>query len=139
MTGTKFDIKKFNEKNDFAIWQLVGDLAAIDTAISDEDQALLLVTSLPPSYDNFEETLLYGQDTLKLEYVVATLNLREPQKMTKAKGDGGEGLYIRGRSGQRDMEQGGSYHVTYKRDYLVNFEEYNGGNILLGDGREWRV
>nr|GEZ80546.1 zinc finger, CCHC-type [Tanacetum cinerariifolium] len=26
--------------------------------------------------------------------------------MTEAKGDGGEGLYVRGRSGQRDMEQG---------------------------------
>ncbi|GKE08691.1 zinc finger, CCHC-type containing protein [Tanacetum coccineum] len=25
------------------------------------------------------------------------------------------------------------------RDYLVDFEEYDGGNILLGDGRECRV
>ncbi|GJU61188.1 hypothetical protein Tco_1238954, partial [Tanacetum coccineum] len=47
-------------------WE-VGDLAVIDTAISDEDQALLLLTSLPSSYDNFMETLLYGWDTLKLE------------------------------------------------------------------------
>ncbi|GJW15069.1 zinc knuckle CX2CX4HX4C containing protein [Tanacetum coccineum] len=40
------------------------------------------------------------------EYVLATLNSRELQKMTEAKGDGGEGLYVRGISGQRDMEQG---------------------------------
>ncbi|GKA25895.1 zinc finger, CCHC-type containing protein [Tanacetum coccineum] len=89
MTGTKFDIKKFDGTNDFALWQsehidefhkLVGDLAAIDTAILDEDQALLLLTSLPSSYDNF--------------------------KKTEVKGDGGEGLYVRRRSGQRDMEQG---------------------------------
>ncbi|GKB90437.1 zinc finger, CCHC-type containing protein [Tanacetum coccineum] len=90
--------------NDFALWQvrmkalleqqglaaaleespaatiLVGELAAVDTAISDKDQTLLLLTSLPSSYDNF--------------------------KMTEAKGDGGEGFYVRGRSGQRDMEQG---------------------------------
>nr|GEW83732.1 retrovirus-related Pol polyprotein from transposon TNT 1-94 [Tanacetum cinerariifolium] len=39
---------------------LVGDLAAIDTAISDDDHVLLLLTSLPSSYDNFVETLLYG-------------------------------------------------------------------------------
>ncbi|GJR97212.1 hypothetical protein Tco_0269386 [Tanacetum coccineum] len=64
------------------------DLAAIDTAISDEDHTLLLLTSLPSSYDNFVETLLYGQDTLKL-----TLNSRELQKMTEARGDGDEGLY----------------------------------------------
>ncbi|GKC86549.1 hypothetical protein Tco_1147198, partial [Tanacetum coccineum] len=32
----------------------------------------------------------------------------------------------------------GSYHMTYKRDYLFDFEEYDYGNILLGDGRECR-
>ncbi|GJS92070.1 hypothetical protein Tco_0774706 [Tanacetum coccineum] len=37
------------------------------------------------------------------------------------------------------MYSGGSYHMTYIRDYLVHFEEYDGGNVLLGDGRECRV
>nr|GEZ57353.1 retrovirus-related Pol polyprotein from transposon TNT 1-94 [Tanacetum cinerariifolium] len=82
------------------------DLAAIDTPISYEDQALLLLTYLPSSYDNFVETLLYGQDTLKLEDMVPTLNSTELQKITEAKGDGGEGLYVSGKSSQRDMEQG---------------------------------
>ncbi|GKC01084.1 zinc finger, CCHC-type containing protein [Tanacetum coccineum] len=85
---------------------LVGDLVAIDTAISGEDQALLLLTSLPSSYDSFVETLLYCRDTLKLEDVLATLISRELQKMKEAKGDGGEGLYVRRISSQRDMEQG---------------------------------
>ncbi|GJZ05075.1 hypothetical protein Tco_0538350 [Tanacetum coccineum] len=169
--------------------KLVGDLAAINIVTSDEDQALLLLTSLPLSYDNFVETLLYGRDTLKLEDVLATLNSKELQKMTKAKGNGGEGLHMRGRSGQIDivqvhivrgqshreeaanagviyvsgygadrydsadvmmamsdeevldwiMDLGGSYHITYKRDYLVDFKEYDGDNILLDDGRECRV
>nr|GEW72553.1 zinc finger, CCHC-type [Tanacetum cinerariifolium] len=79
--------------------KLVGDLAAIDTAISDEDHALLLLTSLPSFYDNFVETLLHGRDSLKLEDVLAILNSRELKKMTGAKGDGGEGLYVKGRSG----------------------------------------
>ncbi|GJU16292.1 hypothetical protein Tco_1144258 [Tanacetum coccineum] len=75
---------------------------------------------------------------LKLEDVLATLNSRELQKMTEAKGDGGEGLYMRGRSDQRDMKYpvqepiGDSYHMTYKRDYLFDFEEYYDGNVLLG-------
>nr|GEY09020.1 retrovirus-related Pol polyprotein from transposon TNT 1-94 [Tanacetum cinerariifolium] len=75
-----------------------GDLAAKDTAISDEDHALLLLTYLPSSYDNFMETLPYGRDTLKLEDVLVTLNSRELLKLTEAKGDGGEGLYVKGRS-----------------------------------------
>ncbi|GKB86099.1 hypothetical protein Tco_0958371 [Tanacetum coccineum] len=89
------------------------------------------------SYGNFKETLLYGQDTLKLEDVLATLNSRELQKMTEAKGDGGEEFieelldWI--------MDSGGSYYMTYKRDYLFDFKEYDGGNILLGDGRKCRV
>ncbi|GKD98358.1 hypothetical protein Tco_1382255 [Tanacetum coccineum] len=76
---------------DFIHDKLVGDLAAIDTAISDKDRALLLLTSLPSSYDNFVETFLYGRDSMKLEDVVATLNSKKLQKMTEAKGDGGEG------------------------------------------------
>nr|GEU53501.1 retrovirus-related Pol polyprotein from transposon TNT 1-94 [Tanacetum cinerariifolium] len=72
--------------------KLVGDLAVIDTSISDEDQALLLLTSLPSSYDNFVTTFLYGLNTLKLEGVLSTLNSKELWKMTEAKGDGGKGL-----------------------------------------------
>ncbi|GJR67776.1 hypothetical protein Tco_0013841, partial [Tanacetum coccineum] len=37
------------------------------------------------------------------------------------------------------MDSGGSYHMTYMRDYLVYFKEYDGGNVVLGDGRECRV
>ncbi|GJR26138.1 hypothetical protein Tco_1102370 [Tanacetum coccineum] len=121
--------------------KLVGDLAAIDTAISDEDQAFLLLTSLPSSYDNFVETFLYGRDTLKLEDVLATLNSRELQKMMKAKGDGGKGLYVRRRSGQRDMEYNHmkSQGCVRIEDHVFDME-YDGGNILLGgDGRECRV
>ncbi|GJV24582.1 hypothetical protein Tco_1377277 [Tanacetum coccineum] len=119
--------------------RVVGDLAAIDTAISDEDRALLLLTSLPSSYNNFVDTLLNGRDTLKLEDVLATLNSRELQKMTEAKGDGGEGLYMRGRSGQIDIKQ--DQVSGFGADGYDSFDVmmYNGGNILLSDGRECRI
>ncbi|GJS67332.1 hypothetical protein Tco_0681896 [Tanacetum coccineum] len=79
-------------------------------------------------------------DTLKLEDVHTTLNSREVQKMTKAKGDGGEGLYVRGRSGRRDIKQDtDSAWDCPRRDYFVDFEEYDGGKILLGDGKECRI
>nr|GFA17327.1 retrovirus-related Pol polyprotein from transposon TNT 1-94 [Tanacetum cinerariifolium] len=37
------------------------------------------------------------------------------------------------------IDLGGSYHMTYERDYLFDFEEYDDGNVLLGDDRECRV
>ncbi|GJY04818.1 zinc finger, CCHC-type containing protein [Tanacetum coccineum] len=161
MMGTKFDIEKFDGTNDFALWQLrmkalleqqgladggsqseyidefrklLGDLAAIDNAISDEDQAFLLLTSLSSSYDGFVETLLYGQDTLKLEDVLATLNFRELQKMTEAKGDGGEGLYVRGRSGQN--RYGAGYNHKKSQGFVKNKDQVSGSGAD-GECRVW--
>ncbi|GKD83452.1 zinc finger, CCHC-type containing protein [Tanacetum coccineum] len=95
------------------------------------DQVLLLLTSLPSSYDNFMEALLYGRDTLKLEDVLATLNSREFQKMTKAKGDVGKGLYVRGRFSQIDIEQGkdSARSKSHERSsrlkcYICQFKEH---------------
>ncbi|GJU21297.1 hypothetical protein Tco_1154639 [Tanacetum coccineum] len=105
--------------------------------------------------DEFHKlTLLYGRDTLKLEDVLATLNSRELQKMMEAKGDGGEGLYVRGISGQIDMK----YNHKKSQGFLKNEDQvsgfganaydnvdvmmamkYDDGNILLGDGRECRI
>ncbi|GJS09683.1 hypothetical protein Tco_0366479 [Tanacetum coccineum] len=145
MTGTEFDIEKFDGMNDFGLWQVrmkalleydnvirkkaystlilcLGDRVLrkitkettaagiwkkLETLYMTKSlanhlylkkklytftciRALLLLTSLPSYYDNFVETLLYGRDTMKLEDVVAILNSRELQKMTEARGDGGE-------------------------------------------------
>nr|GEU37748.1 hypothetical protein [Tanacetum cinerariifolium] len=56
--------------------KLILDLANIDIEIEHEDQALMLLTSLPSSYENFVETLLYGRESLTMEDVLATLNSR---------------------------------------------------------------
>ncbi|GKB48309.1 hypothetical protein Tco_0899062 [Tanacetum coccineum] len=63
--------------------KLILDLANIDIEIEDEDQALMLLTSLLSSYENFVETLLYGSESLIMEDVLATLNSRELKKRTE--------------------------------------------------------
>ncbi|GJT12838.1 hypothetical protein Tco_0859880 [Tanacetum coccineum] len=221
MMGTKFDIEKFDEMNDFRLWQvrmkalleqqglaaaleelsatiivaydnviqkkaysalilclvdrLVGDLAAIDIAISDEDQALLLLTSLPSSYDNFVKTLLYGRDTLKLEDVKIVRGqshkeeaidsgvidveghlkrdcprynykksqgfVRNEDHVSSSRADSVDVMMVINVEQLLDwiMDSGGLYHMTYKRDYLFDSEEYDGGNTLLGDDKECRL
>ncbi|GKF06869.1 hypothetical protein Tco_0037537 [Tanacetum coccineum] len=165
MTGTEFDIEKFDRKNDFRLWQV-------------RMKALLE-----------QQGLATGGDTLKLEDVLATLNcrvhiVRGQSHREKAANSGviyvsqseehlkrdyprynhnkSQG-FIRNEDQVSDsgadgydspdvimamsveelldwiMDSEGSYHITYRRDYLVNFKEYNGNNILLGDGREFRV
>nr|GFA05109.1 zinc finger, CCHC-type [Tanacetum cinerariifolium] len=74
---------------------------------------------------------LGDQETLKLEDMMATLNFRELQMMTKAKDDGGEGLYVRGRSDQGDIKQGKGSARSKSRGrgsklmcYICNSEEH---------------
>ncbi|GJV35325.1 hypothetical protein Tco_1407802 [Tanacetum coccineum] len=47
--------------------KLIDDLVNIDVDIDDEDQALMLLTSLQSLYDNFMEELLYGRESFTLE------------------------------------------------------------------------
>lgn len=49
------------------------DLENIGVKIEDEDQALLLLCSLPPSFKHFREILLYGIDSIAVEDVKSSL------------------------------------------------------------------
>nr|GEV81329.1 retrotransposon protein, putative, Ty1-copia subclass [Tanacetum cinerariifolium] len=85
--------------------KIVLDLTNIEVKFEDEDLALLLLTSLPESYEHFVDSLLYGWVTLILEDVMVTLNSKKIKERSKAKGDNGEWLYVRGRTNRRDLRQ----------------------------------
>ncbi|GJW02661.1 retrotransposon protein, putative, ty1-copia subclass [Tanacetum coccineum] len=85
--------------------KIVLDLANIEVKFEDEDLALLLLTFLPASYEHFVDTLLYGREALTLEDVMTILNSKKIKERSKAKGDDGEGLYVRGRTDRRDSRQ----------------------------------
>ncbi|GJY23881.1 retrovirus-related pol polyprotein from transposon TNT 1-94 [Tanacetum coccineum] len=85
--------------------KIILDLENIKVKFEDEDLALLLLTSLPESYEHFVDTLIYGREALTLEDVIATLNSKEIEERSKAKGDDGEGLYVRGRTDRKDSRQ----------------------------------
>ncbi|XP_073112178.1 uncharacterized protein [Elaeis guineensis] len=49
---------------------IIMDLKNIDIDIDSEDQALIVLCLLPPSYKTFVDTLLYGKDSISLDDVV---------------------------------------------------------------------
>ena len=52
---------------------LISQLLQFQINFDDEDKAILLLASLPSSYENMMTTLLYGNDTLKFKQVSGSL------------------------------------------------------------------
>lgn len=53
------------------------DLRNIDEKVNDEDTALLLLISLPSSYENFVQPFIVNNDSISLEEVRSALHARE--------------------------------------------------------------
>ncbi|KAM1461397.1 hypothetical protein ACFXTO_046582 [Malus domestica] len=80
-------------------------LRKVDVKVEEEDKALLLLTSLPDSYENLVTTLLHGKDTVSLEQVQASLVSYDTQKKKTIVDDGYEtALAVQGGNGGRKMK-----------------------------------
>ncbi|GJW21741.1 retrovirus-related pol polyprotein from transposon TNT 1-94 [Tanacetum coccineum] len=60
-----------------ALNSILMDLKNVDVKIDDEDAALILLVSLPPSYENFVNSFVVGKETITLEDVRSGLHSRE--------------------------------------------------------------
>ncbi|KAH9751397.1 hypothetical protein KPL71_014282 [Citrus sinensis] len=82
-------------------------LETIDAAFDDEDKALLLISSLPKSYGNFVDALMYGRQTLSLDEVKLALNTKELQgKQDHLGNESGQGLTAKARPKGKKKKQG---------------------------------
>ncbi|GKE29687.1 hypothetical protein Tco_1445071 [Tanacetum coccineum] len=109
MTGTKFDIEKFDRMNDFGLWQITKETTA--AGIWKTLKTLYIKKSLANRLYLKKKLYTFHMHSGKShsEYIDEFNKLVgyfELQKMTEAKGNGGERLYVRGRSDQRDVEHG---------------------------------
>ncbi|KAK8936753.1 hypothetical protein KSP39_PZI011993 [Platanthera zijinensis] len=79
--------------------KLVSQLRSMDVKVEEEDQALLLLSSLPRPFDHLVTTILYGKDTLKMEEVVTMLLSNEKRSSSGSKAS--EGLLVKSRDPSR--------------------------------------
>ncbi|TXG70421.1 hypothetical protein EZV62_005356 [Acer yangbiense] len=76
------------------------ELANCDSkeALSDENQAIIVLNSLSDSYKDLKAAIKYGRDSLSLEDVLGALRSREMEMRSEKRASIGEGLNVRGRS-----------------------------------------
>ena len=74
------------------------DLRNIDVKVEDEDAALILLVSLPNSYENFVQSFIGSKDTVSLEEVRSALHSRELRHKASGSGtdDQASGLFVGG-------------------------------------------
>ncbi|KAH9733856.1 hypothetical protein KPL71_017172 [Citrus sinensis] len=76
-TALKDHVDEFNK--------LILDLENVNIVLEDEDRALILLSSLPDSYEHFVDTLLYGRQTLTLKDVKNALESKDLKRRIDGK------------------------------------------------------
>ena len=86
--------------------RIISDLKDIDVTVEDEDQALLLLLSLPKSYENLVQTLMLVGDNLTMDETRMALLADDLRKIatsdmtTGGNKERAQGLFARGRSNE---------------------------------------
>jgi hypothetical protein len=80
--------------------EIVVDLRSMEVKYEDEDLGLILLCSLPSSFANFRDNILYSRDTLTVNEVYEVLQAKEKMKQMVSEGSAsnGEALSVRGRT-----------------------------------------
>ena len=60
--------------------EIIADFESMEVKYGEEDLSLILLSSLPCSYSNFRDTILYSRDTLTLNEVYEALHAKKKMK-----------------------------------------------------------
>ena len=106
--GFKMQKDKNLDKNLDECNKLVIELENIGEKIKYENQAVILLNSLPSNYNQLCDTIKYGRDTLSLDYVEPTIRSKELELRAEKKvNNSNEALNVRGRMDKRDNKNKG--------------------------------
>nr|GEW85876.1 retrovirus-related Pol polyprotein from transposon TNT 1-94 [Tanacetum cinerariifolium] len=120
------------------LWLHLKNLNNTDVRIEYEDRALILLYSLPKSYEHLVTTLLYGNETISIEDVKSALSSSKLRKKVSADyvDESANGLMVRGRRNDKASSSRGAGNVA-----AVAEGDSDGTNVLsvTGDryGDEW--
>ena len=76
--------------------QIISDLNLVDVKFVEEGMTLILLNSLPESYDNLVTTLMWGKETLEFEEITGALLFFNQRKKGSDGSSQGEGLVAKG-------------------------------------------
>lgn len=101
MSGEKNLIEQLDEFN-----RSVDDLESLEVKLEDDDKALMLLNSLPKSFENFKDTLLFGrQDQLSLDEIQTAIKTKFLQiKGEKKFTSQGESLNLKYKKGKKGFQ-----------------------------------
>ncbi|KAI0512123.1 hypothetical protein KFK09_012760 [Dendrobium nobile] len=110
-------IKHLNDFN-----KLILDLRNVDVKIVKEDQGIILLSSLPKTYENIVDTMLYGKQTLTLTKVKSVLMSKDVQRKIDQKEDKNDNILIaRGRSESRRINANRKCYHCNKEGHTKRF------------------
>jgi hypothetical protein len=81
--------------------QVVADLMKVEVTIDDEDKAIILLCSLPRSYEHLVTTLTYGKEAVKVDDILAALFAHEQRRKNNAgESSSGDAFFVKGDRGR---------------------------------------
>lgn len=102
------------------------DFKNINVKIDDEDKVMILLCSLPSSYEHLIDTLMYGRQSLSMANVKETLSSKQA---TKKELKEAEGLVARGRTEKRNGFKGKKRRSNSRPKNLKCFQCYKEGHF----------
>ncbi|CAA0827423.1 Probable prolyl 4-hydroxylase 11 [Striga hermonthica] len=98
--------------------QVVTDLASLKVKIEGKDKAMILLCSLPPSYEHMVTTLTYGKETTKTEEITSALLAHHKRKQKFGESSSqSDSLYVKGnqdRGRRRVRDNSGNWNFRSK-------------------------